>query len=43
MSFLELRQEPGVNSRIMAGMAIKLEFVQRSQDSCFFRMDTSGI
>ena len=44
MFFLELRREPGVYSRVTAGDGpIKLEFLQRRQDSCLVTRDTSGI
>ena len=44
MVFLKLRREPGVHSRVMAGVAINnFSFFQRRQDSSLVQMDTSGV
>ena len=44
MVFLELRREPGVHSRVTAGVAINnFCFFQRRQDSSLVKMDTSGV
>ena len=44
MVFLELRREPGVHSRVMAGVAINnFCFIQRRQDSSLFKMDSTGV
>ena len=40
MIFLELRREPGVYSRVTAGVAINNFFFQRSQDSSLVKTDT---
>ena len=44
MVFLKLRWEPGVHSRVTAGVAINnFCFFQRRQDSSVVKMDTSGV
>ena len=43
MVFLELRQDPGVYSRVPAGTILQSSFVQRGQDSFLVTRDTSGI
>ena len=44
MDFLKLRWEPGVHSRVTAGVAINnFCFFQRRQDSSVVKMDTSGV
>ena len=44
MVFLELRREPGVHSRVTAGVAINnFCFFQRRQDSSLATMDTSVV
>ena len=42
MSFLELRQAPGVYSRVCGDGHLKLGFVLQRQDSCLVMTDTSG-
>ena len=42
-NFLELRQEPGVFSRVMAGWHFNTPVSSANQHSCLVMMDTSGI
>ena len=44
MVILELRREPGVHSRVTAGVSINnFCFIQRRQDSSLFKMDSTGV
>ena len=44
MVFLKLRWEPGLDSRVTAGVAINnFCFFQRHQDSSLVKLDTSGV
>ena len=44
MVFLELRREPGVQSRVKAGIVFNnFFFFQRHQESSLVKMDISGV
>ena len=44
MAFLELQWEPGVHSRVTAGVAINnFFFFKQRQDSSLVKTDTSGV
>ena len=43
MGFLELRQEPGVYSRVTAGMSIRIGVCSVNQDTFLGMRDNSGM